>query len=241
MKEKDFKQFLANYLADIVHDLQNYTITIALGKESLWQIMEKYVNNEDDKKNVQNFLRIIGNSNTRIDDIAYFINALRIFFEGKANLHDEELNVAQQTKEVIDQLTYKYAQMKYNIILDSENIDSEEVFLDKDSLRYLLTIFIKILKTDHPDFPIMVKINKKEQHLELELFLKSAETRFLQESFSNDHNSFPDDKLSEEFFVKFIHFFVADTITRSYNGNFAVSRSGNSYNGFKFIFNLKKN
>ena len=118
MEENNFNKLLANYLADVVHDIQNYTITIALGKESLWSLIKNYIHKADDQNNIQNFLRIIENSNNKINDIAYLINAVRVFFEGKVNLHNETINFIELAKEVINKLNYKFSPSKYEPMFD---------------------------------------------------------------------------------------------------------------------------
>ena len=238
MMKKDFNDSLSSYLADVVHDIQNYTITIALGKESLQSLCSKHVEDEEDKKNTANFLRIIENSNDKIDDSSYFINAVRVFFSGKINLYDETQNVVSLGKELAEKLTHKYSQMQYDIRFSADEMDCEEIIADKDGIKYIMTILIKILKIEHPDQPIMMKLSKDKQKFQIEIFVEKEERNYVKGSFSNDPADFQENSSDETAFLKFIHFFALQVIAVHYKGDFSLSGKENRYNGFKIRFNL---
>ncbi|MBN1522514.1 MAG: hypothetical protein JW928_08275 [Candidatus Aureabacteria bacterium] len=233
MEKKTFNKFLADYFADVVHDVQNYTITIALGKESLWSLIRNYIPSENDQNNIQNFLRIIENSNNKINDIAYLINAVRVFFEGKINIHNENVEFIELTEDVINKLNYKFSPSKYNVALKIGQTDSKNIFVDKESLRYLITMLIKILKAEKHGLPMILAVEKKQNDFVLELFTDGESKAYASEKFSNVIADFQTEKATDEDFLKFIHFFVINTIAEQYNGKFFVSKSGESYNGFK--------
>ena len=238
MKEINFYQFLSNYLADVVHDIQNYTITIALGKESLWSLIKNYVTDEEDQNNIQNFLRIIENSNNKINDIAYLINAIRVFFEGDVHLHRETIQCTSVARDIINRLNYKFSPSKYDVIFEPGQIDSEETLMDKESFKYLLTIMIKILKMERPGHTMLLTMEKDKSHFQMELCIKDDITHYKREIFQNASDATGIEKETHEFFLKAIHFFVIDKIANYYNGAFFISKTDTYCNGLKISLNF---
>ena len=233
MELTDFNRFLANYFADVVHDIQNYTITIALGQESLWNLILNSGVKGEDAKNINNFLRIIENSNNKINDTAYLINAIRIFYEGKVVVHNEPFEYMEVVNEVIEKINYKFSPNKVNIKLKFECGGKKEINMDKESLKYVLTMLVKIMKNEVCGAPLAVEIECGE-FFSIKVYKDGTECNYKENKPVNDISLFPD-KLDENEFMKRIHFFVIYTIADYYKGKFLLSEN-NGLNGIKVVF-----
>jgi hypothetical protein len=238
MDDKNFFLRFGSYLSDIVHDIQNYTFTISMSSDSMGGYLKTSGKAPEDENNLRNFLRIIQNSNTRINDLAYFINAARIFFESRINFHDQKFNFLETTEEIIGNFKYKFAQINREVSFERGSITSEEITFDKEILKYLETILVKILFGEHTGHPIIVRIDNGEAGFVLDFFLKDTPLELKKETFSNSPDDFRSTDGSDAAFMKFIHFYVVSKVAQTYHGEFLASQKGKTYNGFKILLKL---
>ena len=99
-------------------------------------------------------------------------------------------------------------------------------------------MLIKILKMEKQGSLMTLTAAESGNHFEMEFVTNGENLNYVKESFPNSPEDFHAGDNPDDYFIKYIHFFVIDTIAKKYNGEFLISAQDNICNGFKITMNF---